>query len=130
MEGVHIFQYETNTQHIAAGEALFHEGTPSHYLYVVIAGQVELSYAGVPLTIIEPGGITGIAFIGSRPHITTAVALTDCTLALIDEKRWRFLVQQTPNFSNQVMAILVEHLRVFVEQLSRSRAQPHATLGA
>ncbi len=39
------------------------------------------------------------------------VARTDCKLVPIDQKRFQFLVQQTPYFAIEVMRVLVERLR-------------------
>jgi len=39
------------------------------------------------------------------------VATTDATLATIDKHRFLFLVQETPTFALDVMAVMAERLR-------------------
>ncbi|HEU5100134.1 MAG TPA: Crp/Fnr family transcriptional regulator [Roseiflexaceae bacterium] len=59
-----------------------------------------------------PGGIVGeMALIDDRPRSATAVAATDCRLVPIDERRFTFLVQQTPMFALAVMRVMAERLR-------------------
>jgi len=51
----------------------------------------------------------GIVSPGQRA--ATVVATTDCDFVAIDEKRFLYLVQQTPYFATQVMRVLAERLR-------------------
>jgi len=39
------------------------------------------------------------------------VATSDCEFVAVDEKRFQFLVQQTPFFATQVMRVMAERLR-------------------
>jgi len=61
---------------------------------------------------IGSGGILGeMALIDTQLRSATAVAQTDCKLVPINEKRFVFLVQQTPFFAIEVMRIMAERLR-------------------
>ena len=42
---------------------------------------------------------------------TCALPISDCRLVAIDERRFKFLVQQTPNFSLQLMRVIADRLR-------------------
>jgi CRP/FNR family transcriptional regulator, cyclic AMP receptor protein len=48
------------------------------------------------------------------------VAKTDARVVAIDERRFLFLVQQTPNFALHLMRVLSERLRRMDEGLSRA----------
>jgi CRP-like cAMP-binding protein len=52
-----------------------------------------------------------MAMVDGHPRVASAVARTDCKLCPIDQKRFQFLVQQTPYFAIEVMRVLVERLR-------------------
>jgi len=52
-----------------------------------------------------------MALIDHAPRAATVTALTDSTLAEIDEKRFLFLTQQTPSFALNVMRVLSQRLR-------------------
>jgi CRP/FNR family transcriptional regulator, cyclic AMP receptor protein len=52
-----------------------------------------------------------MALIDSAPRTATAVATEDSVLAVIDRRRFLFLVGETPTFALQVMSSLAEKLR-------------------
>jgi len=52
-----------------------------------------------------------MALIDARERSATAIAKSDCRLAPVDQKRFLFMVQQTPFFSLDVMRVLVRRLR-------------------
>jgi CRP-like cAMP-binding protein len=61
---------------------------------------------------VGPGGILGeMALIENRDRSGAAIARTECKVVAIDEKRFQFLVQETPFFAIQVMRIMARRLR-------------------
>ena len=52
-----------------------------------------------------------MALIDHAPRVATVVARTPCRLLAIPEKRFLFMVQQTPFFSLQIMRVMAERLR-------------------
>ena len=52
-----------------------------------------------------------MALIDRVTRAASVTALSDCTLAKIDEKRFLFLTQQTPSFALNVMRVLSQRLR-------------------
>ena len=81
-------------------------------MYTVIEGEVEIIINDTVIETVEPGGILGeLALIDNKPRSATAIAKTNCKLVPIDEKRFTFLIQQTPYFSIQVMRIMADRLR-------------------
>jgi CRP-like cAMP-binding protein len=107
-----LFRHESEPSSYRNGEIIFKEGDPGDCMYAVLEGTVEITRDGKLLEEIGPGGIFGeMALIDHRPRSGRAVAKTDCKTALVTEKRFYFLVQQTPNFSLHVMRVLTERLR-------------------
>jgi CRP-like cAMP-binding protein len=108
-----LFQHADNLQAFKAGETIFKEGEPGHLMYVVVEGEAEISVHGHPVEVVSKEGIIGeMALIDpGQPRSAQVTAKTDCRLAPIDEKRFQFLVQQTPYFSIQVMRIMADRLR-------------------
>ena len=81
-------------------------------MYVVTAGEVALQLDGRVIDTLEPGSILGeMALIDSQARSTSAIAKSDCQLAPVDQKRFLFMVEQTPFFSLHVMRVLAERLR-------------------
>ena len=61
---------------------------------------------------LQHGSIVGeIGIVMPGPRSASVVAATDCEFVAVDEKRFQFLVQQTPFFATQVMRVMAERLR-------------------
>ncbi|HXZ53829.1 MAG TPA: cyclic nucleotide-binding domain-containing protein [Burkholderiales bacterium] len=113
MATVDLFHAES-TELVAfrAGDTVFREGDPGDLMYVVREGSVELRVKGQLVETLGPGGVLGeMALIEHAPRTATATAKTDCTLVPIPEKRFMFMVQQTPHFALQIMKVMAERLR-------------------
>jgi CRP/FNR family cyclic AMP-dependent transcriptional regulator len=115
---IDLFRNEDNTQSFAAGETIFGEGDAGDTMYVVIEGRVDLLVKGKLVDQLGPGGALGeMALIDSALRSASAIAKTDCKLVPINERRFKFLVQQTPNFALQLMRIIAERLRRMDDRL-------------
>jgi CRP-like cAMP-binding protein len=109
---IDLFKNEKNFITIPAGEVIFQKGGIADRMYVVLEGEVEISIDGKFLDITGAGGIVGeMALISALPRGATAITKTESKLVPIDEKRFTFLVQQTPYFALSVMKIMVERIR-------------------
>jgi CRP/FNR family transcriptional regulator, cyclic AMP receptor protein len=106
------FAHIDNAQVFPPGATIFAEGSPGDVLYVVLEGEVELRVHGEMLEVVGPGEILGeMALIDSKPRSATAVARTECRMAVVDERRFLFMVSETPFFALHVMRVLAERLR-------------------
>ncbi len=99
-------------QAFSAGQAIFHEGEPGVFLYIVVEGQVDILISGQWFETLGPGDILGeMALIEDRPRSATAIARTDCLLTSISRQHFLTLIQRTPLFAIQVMRVLANRLR-------------------
>jgi CRP-like cAMP-binding protein len=113
MATVDLFHAE-NTELVSfrAGQEIFREGESGEVMYVVREGEVALRVKSKLVETLGPGGVLGeMALIEHAPRTATATANSDCTLVPISEKRFMFMVQQTPHFALQIMKIMAERLR-------------------
>jgi CRP-like cAMP-binding protein len=107
-----LFNRERNLVALKAGEVLFKTGDQTPCMYVVLSGELCISDGNVLYENIAPGSIVGeMALIDHAPRSATVTATTDASLAEIDEKRFLYLVERTPNFALNVMRILSQRLR-------------------
>jgi len=107
-----LFQNTGDFENFSPGQVIFNRGDAGTFMYVVKQGEVELQINNRPFTTVSAGGILGeMALIDQEPRSLTAVAKTECQLVPIDQKRFGFLVQQTPFFALEVMKIMAERLR-------------------
>lgn len=107
-----LFQHSTRTESYRAGETIFRTGDVGEIMYVVQEGEVELQIDGGLIDLIGPRGIFGeMGLIDQTPRSATAIARTDCKIVPIDQKRFTFLVDETPNFALTVMRVMSDRLR-------------------
>ena len=111
MINLHIFRH-AETLDLSAGETLFEQGEMGTAMYVVTEGEVEILRGPVVLETARPGSVIGeMALIDHAPRSAAAVAKTNCKLVVVDQRRFEFLVQQTPYFALEVMQLMAERLR-------------------
>ena len=107
-----LFSRERNVRAVKAGDALFRKGDPAEFLYVLLSGEARIGDGNRIYENVSPGGIVGeMGIIDSAPRSATVTAVTDCSFAEVDEKRFLFLVQQTPSFALNIMRVLSRRLR-------------------
>jgi len=107
-----LFKSEEKVVTVKAGDDLFRKGDPAKAMYVVLSGELRVGDGNKIFEQLAPGGLVGeMALIDHATRAATVTALTDSTLAEIDEKRFLFLTQQTPSFALNVMRVLSQRLR-------------------
>ena len=107
MVTIDLFRNADKFETFAAGQVIFKEGEVGQIMYVVLEGTVQLKVNGQLVETLGPGGALGeMALLDSTPRSATATAETDCKLVPIDERRFSFLIQQTPRFAIQIMRIM------------------------
>lgn len=112
MMPIEIFSHNTARIAIQAGQALFREGDEGNQMYVLETGTAEVIVQNRVVETLEHGSIVGeMGLVSPGPHSASVIAKTDCEFVAVDEKRFQFLVQQTPYFAIQVMRLMAERLR-------------------
>lgn len=101
-----------DTKDFAAGETIFSTGEEGRNMYVVAEGEVDIWLGQVVAETVKPGGIFGeMALIDQHVRSADAIARTDCKLVPVDQRRFQYLVSETPFFALQVMSIMADRLR-------------------
>ncbi|MFN2123684.1 MAG: Crp/Fnr family transcriptional regulator [Candidatus Promineifilaceae bacterium] len=107
-----LFGRDKGAFEVQAGEYIFHEGDQCDEMYVVIDGQVDIIVGNKIVETVDPGGMFGeMALLGPAPRSGSAVARFDVRLVPVDNRRFQYLIQQTPYFAIQVMSVLADRLR-------------------
>ncbi len=107
-----MFQNQADVHSFKKGDTIFRKGDPRSFMYVVNDGEVEITLGNRVLEVVQAGGIFGeMAMVDGQSRTASAVARTDCKLVPIDQKRFQFLIQQTPYFAIEVMRVLVGRIR-------------------
>lgn len=107
-----LFRHDPEFIAIQSGEHLFREGDPGDTMYVLIEGEAEITIAGVLFEECVPGTFMGeMAVIDGSPRYATVTAQTNCRFAVINSKRFHFLVDESPRFAIDVMRVMAQRLR-------------------
>jgi CRP-like cAMP-binding protein len=112
MATIDVLRHADEYVRFPAGSTVLDEGGTGRLMYVVKEGTLDVRVGGRVVATAGPGEVVGeLALIDDGPRSAAVVARTDCQLVPVDEKRFLFLVQQTPYFALQVMRVLADRLR-------------------
>jgi CRP-like cAMP-binding protein len=107
-----MFVSARETRSYAAGDVIFAEGDASSEMLGVVSGSVQLRRDGADIATLGPDAAFGeMGIIDRAPRSLTAVAVEDSEIAVIDERTFLFLVQETPMFALQVMQAMAARIR-------------------
>ena len=106
-----LFKHETPVKYTVT-QTVFNEGDIGDHFYVVRSGTILLRTGNRTLERLHSGAIFGeLALIDNEKRAATAEVEEDAELYVIDEKRFHFLIQQNPYFSQYVMKVMADRLR-------------------
>ena len=117
-----LFGKETDVVTLAPGEVLFEKGQPGRFMYVVKSGSLQIIDGNYVYETVSAGGILGeMALIDASPRSATARAIEQSVVIPVDERRFVFLVQQTPFFALRMMRLMCARLRTMNERARMSK---------
>jgi CRP-like cAMP-binding protein len=94
------------------GQAIFKEGEQGEVMFILVEGTVDVLVGDKLVGTFEPIESFGeMAVIDPGPRSATVVAKTHCRLGAVNQKRFKFLAQNKPEFAFHVMRMLVERMR-------------------
>ena len=105
------------------GASIFAKGDPGTSLFVICSGTVKISAPSLDgrdaiFNLITNGGIFGeIAVLDGLPRTADAMAITDCSLMVIERRHFISLARERPDFALKLIEILCRRLRRTTEQL-------------
>jgi len=118
-----LFANNPDIIRVEAGQALFSQGEEGHQMFVLTLGTADVIVHDCVVETLQHGSILGeMGIVSPGPRSATVVATTDCEFVVIDEKRFHYLVQQTPFFATQVMRVLAERLRATNQRVAQLEA--------
>jgi CRP-like cAMP-binding protein len=112
------FSSFSDTIEFKAGETIFDAGDTGEVMYAVREGSAEIFVGERSVEVCEVGDFFGeMAIVDHSPRAARAVARTDVTLVPINQRRFLFLVHETPTFALQVMGRLAQRIRQMDQSL-------------
>lgn len=118
MDLLAIFEESDDLVKFSEGALIFQEGHEGDVMYVVMEGEVTVSLRGQEIARVLPGEMVGeMSLIDTKGRSATAIAKTDCMLAMIDRHSFDALLQYVPGFSRHVMSVLADRLQNAYEMI-------------
>jgi CRP/FNR family transcriptional regulator, cyclic AMP receptor protein len=110
---VNAFQRDADPTAYQAGDIIFKAGEKGSVMYGVLEGEVELVVGDKVVEVIPEGEVFGEGALVQPSHVraSTAIARTDCKLAVLTQDRFLFAVQNTPMFAIELMRSFSSRLR-------------------
>jgi CRP/FNR family transcriptional regulator, cyclic AMP receptor protein len=94
------------------GDVVFREGDAANGLFIVLKGAVELTSHGKTIETLHKDQSLGIiSLIDGQLRTVTAHAIEPSQLVMVDKRRFRYMVEEMPNFCWYVMDELAHRLR-------------------
>ncbi len=107
-----MFSKETDTRPVAAGALLFAKGDTAHEAFIVKSGQLQVFDGNFVYETLGPGDIIGeMALVDQSPRSASVKALSDSEVIPVNEKRFLWMVEQTPRFAVRMLKVMAARLR-------------------
>jgi CRP/FNR family cyclic AMP-dependent transcriptional regulator len=95
-----------------AGSVVFNKGDPGSTMYVVQSGVIEMVIGERLIEVCGANEAIGfMSMIDGAPRSSTARVKEACELSVIDQRKFRFMVDEVPNFALYVMAAMARRIR-------------------
>jgi CRP/FNR family transcriptional regulator, cyclic AMP receptor protein len=115
-----LFRHDAETKSLEPGEFLFQKGDPAQHMYVVKSGELQIGDGNAIYETVMPGGIIGeMALVDGAPRSASVKALKPCEVIAVDQKRFLFMIQQTPFFAIRLMRVITQRLRVMNARIAQ-----------
>ena len=94
------------------GSVVFNKGDPGSCMYIVQPGVIEMVIGNKVIEICGQNEAIGfMSMIDGAPRSSTARVKEACELSLIDQRKFRFMVDEVPNFALYIMGAMARRIR-------------------
>jgi CRP/FNR family cyclic AMP-dependent transcriptional regulator len=95
-----------------AGSVVFNKGEAGSCMYIVQSGVIEMVIGNKVVEVCGPNEAIGfMSMIDGAPRSSTARVKDTCELSLIDQRKFRFMVDEVPNFALYIMGAMARRIR-------------------
>ena len=95
-----------------AGSIVFNKGDPGNCMYVVQSGMIEMVIGDTVIEVCGPNEAIGfMSMVDSATRSSTARVKEACELSLIDQRKFRFMIDEVPNFALYIMGAMARRIR-------------------
>jgi CRP-like cAMP-binding protein len=95
-----------------AGSVVFNKGDPGSCMYIVQSGVIEMMIGDKVIEVCgENEAIGFMSMVDGAPRSSTARVKEACEVSVIDQRRFRFMVDEIPNFALYIMGAMARRIR-------------------
>ena len=95
-----------------AGAIVFSQGDPGSCMYVVQSGVIEMVIGDKVIDVCGPNEAIGfMSMLDKEPRTSTARVREAAELSVIDQRKFRFMVDEVPNFALYIMGAMAHRIR-------------------
>jgi CRP/FNR family transcriptional regulator, cyclic AMP receptor protein len=95
-----------------AGSIVFNKGDAGSCMYVVQSGVVEMVIGDTVIEVCGPNEAIGfMSVIDGAARSSTARVKEPVELSIIDQRKFRFMIDEVPNFANYIMGAMARRIR-------------------
>jgi CRP-like cAMP-binding protein len=97
---------------MTAGTLIVDQGQTGREAFVVLDGEVTVKRNGRKVATLGPGAVVGeLSLLDHGPRTATAVCETDCSLLVIDQRRFLGVLDDVPAITHKLLASLAGRIR-------------------
>jgi CRP/FNR family cyclic AMP-dependent transcriptional regulator len=97
---------------MTAGTLIVDQGQTGREAFVVLEGEVEVKRNNRKVATLGPGSVVGeLSLLDHGPRTATAICATDCTLLVIDQRRFLGVLDSVPAITHKLLAALAAKIR-------------------
>jgi len=95
-----------------AGSTVFKQGDPGDCMYIVQSGVIEMVIGDKVMEICGPNEAIGfMSMIDRAPRTSTARVKEGVELSILDQRKFRFMIDEVPNFALYIMSAMARRIR-------------------
>jgi CRP/FNR family transcriptional regulator, cyclic AMP receptor protein len=96
----------------AESSVVFNKGDAGSCMYIVQSGVIEMLIGDKVIEVCGPNEAIGfMSMIDGAPRSSTARVKQACELSVIDQRKFRFMVDEVPNFALYIMGAMARRIR-------------------
>lgn len=97
---------------MTAGTMIIDQGQTGREAFVIVDGEVEIKRNNRKVAKLGPGNVVGeLSLLDHGPRTATATCSTDCTLLVVDQRRFLGVLDAVPALSHKLLAALASRIR-------------------
>jgi len=102
---------------MTAGTLIVDQGQTGREAFVVMSGEVTVKRNNRKVATLGPGDVVGeLSLLDHGPRTATAICETDCTLLVIDQRRFLSVIDDVPAISHKLLSSLASRIRAMDRQ--------------